>query len=327
MPPSFGDLRVLGSRKLPRPRPYNSLVVLACGALVMKDLDRTAANTTTFTVLDPETLEPLAPPLDAPEASIARLSALDDTVYLVGDHTISRWDWGHDRLVRDEGWELRYRMHPDQGYGWDAVLAGGHAWFMDNGEHDYVTTMLGTGVAEGPVHLVRVSLSDADDHELMPVCGAPRGAVTNPPLFDAERRVAVAYDSANGVLAAFQFDGARLQPLWERPLRHGRPLDAVRRHRRADRLRLPPRTGDALTAGARRSRAGDAAGAQRARAARGVALGARRRGRARSRDRHGARARPGAEPVPVGAVPVPGLEPRRVLLLVRDLGANCRGAR
>ena len=47
------------------------------------------------------------------------------------------------RLARDEGWELRYRNHPDQSYGWDVALAGGHAWFMDNGEHDYVTTMLG----------------------------------------------------------------------------------------------------------------------------------------------------------------------------------------
>jgi hypothetical protein len=212
------DLRVLGSRKLPRPRPYNSLVVLACGALVMKDLDRSSAENTTLTVLDPETLEPLAPPLDAPEASIARLSAVEDTVYLVGDHTISRWDWSGDRLVRDDGWELRYRTRAHQGYGWDVVLAGGHAWFMDNGEHDYVTTMLGAGTAKGPVHLVRVSLSDADDHELVPVCGAPGGAVTNPPLFDAERRLAVAYDSANGVLAAFRFDGGRLQPLWQRPL-------------------------------------------------------------------------------------------------------------
>jgi hypothetical protein len=211
------DLRVLGSRRLPRPRPYNSLVVLASGVLVMKDLDRTSGEPTTLTVLEPETLEPLIRPLEAPEPSIARLSAVDDTVYLVGDHTISRWDWNGRRLARDEGWGLRYRTRADQGYGWDVVLAGGHAWFMDNGQHDYVTTMLGAGVAAGPVHLVRVSLRDADDHELVPVCGEPGGAVTNPPLFDVQRQVAVAYDSANGVLAAFRLDGGRLRPLWQRP--------------------------------------------------------------------------------------------------------------
>jgi hypothetical protein len=211
------DLRVLRALELTRARPYNSLVVLACGALVMKDLDRSASTRTTLTVLDPETLRPLGTSQEAPEASIARLSAVGDTVYVVGDHTISRWDWDGERLVRDESWELRYRTQPDQSYGWDVSLAGGHAWFMDNGEHDYVTTMLGAGTARGPVHLVRVSLTDAGDHELVPVCGAPGGSITNPPLFDPQRQVAVAYDSANGVLAAFRFEGGRLEPLWQRP--------------------------------------------------------------------------------------------------------------
>jgi hypothetical protein len=211
------DLRVLGAHELARARPYNSLVVLACGALVMKDLDRSASTRTTLTVLDPETLRPLCPPQEAPEASIARLSAVGDTVYLVGAHTISRWDWDGGRLMRDESWELRYRTQPDQSYGWDVALAGGHAWFMDNGDHDFVTTMLGAGKARGPVHLVRVSLTDASDHELVPVCGAPGGSITNPPLFDVQRQVAVAYDSANGVLAGFRFEGGRLEPLWQRP--------------------------------------------------------------------------------------------------------------
>lgn len=197
------DLSVLSSRELPQLRPYNSLVALASGVLVMKDLDRSAATNATLTVLDPETLDRLAPDRAAPEPSIARLSALGDTLYVVGAHTISRWNWDGRELMRDQGWELRYRTRPGQGYGWDAALAGGHAWFMDNGEHDYVTTMLGAGVASGPVHLVRVSLADPADHELVPVCGAPAGAITNPPLFDPQRRLAVAYDSANGVLAAF----------------------------------------------------------------------------------------------------------------------------
>jgi hypothetical protein len=211
------DLRVLASHRLWRPRPYNSLVVLECGALVMKDLDRAAANRTTLTVLDPDTLHPLTAPQEAPEPSIARLSAMGDTVYLVGDQTLSRWDWTGERLVRDESWELRYRTRSDQSYGWDVALAGGHAWFMDNGDHDYVTTMLGAGTAGGPVHLVRVSLTDASDHELVPVCGAPGGSITNPPLFDAQRQVAVAYDSANGVLAGFRLRDGCLEPLWQRP--------------------------------------------------------------------------------------------------------------
>jgi hypothetical protein len=225
------DLQVLRSHELPRPRPYNSLVVLASGALVMKDLDRTAGARTTLSVLDPETLTPIAE-VEAPESSIARLSAVDDTVYLVGDHTISRWSWDGERLERDDRWELRYRTRGDQGYAWDVVLAGGHAWFMDNGEHDYVTTMLGAGTATGPVHLVRASLADAADHELVTVCGLPGGAVTNPPLYDPARRVAVAYDSANGVVAAFRFEAGRLEPLWRRA------------HASAGHLMLFPDTGE-----------------------------------------------------------------------------------
>jgi hypothetical protein len=89
---------------------------------------------------------------------------------------------------------------------------------MDNGDHDYQVTMLGAGVAAGPIHLIRVALDDARDAALVEVCGTPRGAVTNPPLFGPERRVAVAYDSANEVLAAWRLEDGRLEPLWRKRL-------------------------------------------------------------------------------------------------------------
>lgn len=79
--------------------------------------------------------------------------------------------------------------------------------------------MLGAGVAKGPVHLIRISLSDPTDHELVEVCGAPRGTATDPPLYDPERRIAIGYDSGNGALSAFRFSG-RLEPLWQRPPAH-----------------------------------------------------------------------------------------------------------
>ncbi len=90
---------------------------------------------------------------------------------------------------------------------------------MDNGAHDFVTTMQGAGVAPGPVHLIRMSLTDPQDIERVEVCGAGRGAVTDPPFYDAQRGIAVAYDSANGIVQAFRFDG-RLTPLWRRELGH-----------------------------------------------------------------------------------------------------------
>jgi len=74
-------------------------------------------------------------------------------------------------------------------------------------------------MSAGPVHLIRISASDPTDIESVEVCGAPRGAVTDPPLYDPARRIAVGYDSANGVLSAFRFDGS-LTPLWSRELAH-----------------------------------------------------------------------------------------------------------
>jgi hypothetical protein len=45
--------------------------------------------------------------------------------------------------------------------------------------------------------------------------------IANPPIIDEARRIAVGYDSGNGVMAAFSFagDGA-LEPLWTRAQDH-----------------------------------------------------------------------------------------------------------
>ncbi len=208
------DLELLGSVELPGPRPYNSFVALADGTLAMKDFDRAGVEPATLVFLDPDTLERRRPDVPLPEASIARLSADDEHLYVVGARTVMRLRDG----ALDGGWRLEY-LQPGGSYGWDPVVAGGQLWFMDNGDHDFVTTMRGAGVAPGPVHLIRVSLADADDHEIVEVCGLPRGAVTDPPLYDDTREIAVAYDSANGVVQAFRFDGT-LRPLWRRELSH-----------------------------------------------------------------------------------------------------------
>ncbi len=213
------DCAPLAARELPRDRPYNSLVVLPDGSLAMKDLVRDGSAPSHLSVLEPERLEPLGPEVPVPEPSIARLSADGNVLYVLGDHTAFRFRWDAARavLTRDETWRVPYRQLVDQSYAWDGVVEGGHLWFMDNGDHRYAGTMRGAGVAEGPVHLVRARL-DTGAVELVSVCGLPAGAITNPPLYDPERRIAVAFDSANGVLAAFRFDGTRLAPLWSTAL-------------------------------------------------------------------------------------------------------------
>jgi predicted amino acid-binding ACT domain protein len=165
-------------------------VVLTDGTLVMKDFDRDGGAPATLLLLDPDTLEERGPDVQLDEASIARLSADGDDVYVVGERTVLRLHWDGAALVRDPDWGGAY-LETGNSYGWDPVIAGGQLWFLDNGAHDYVTTMLGAGVATGPVHLIRISLSDPADRESVPICGMPRGAVTNPPVYDPERRIAV----------------------------------------------------------------------------------------------------------------------------------------
>jgi hypothetical protein len=211
-------LELLDQVRLPSPRPYNSFVVLGDGTIAMKDFDRELREPARLTLLDPDTLEPRCADVDLGEPAIARLSADGNDLYVVGARTVMRLRWDGSALVRDAHWGGRY-LAPRGSYGWDPVIAGGHLWFLDNGAHDFVTTMRGAGVAPGPAHLIRMSLSDPADRETVEVCGLPYGAVTDPPLYDAHRRIAIAYDSANGVVQAFSFDG-RLAPLWRAELSH-----------------------------------------------------------------------------------------------------------
>jgi hypothetical protein len=217
-----GDCAVWRRRRLPRAQAYNSLLVLSDGNLVMKNMIRDGSARSALVVLDPDRLEPVGPELELPEGSIARISADrgpdGDVVYVVGDHTIYRVRWTGGRLALDD-WRVRYVVRPaaEQSYGWDPVIAGGHAWFLDNGDNTFTQSFRGGGHASGPVHLVRVSLDDASDWELFtPFPDAPHGTVANPPAFDPARRIAVAYDSGNSRLAAFRFDGpGRFTRLWE----------------------------------------------------------------------------------------------------------------
>ena len=223
------DCSLLASREMPRDRPYNSFVILPDGHLVTKDFAGTrpggeAWGPTTaaseLVVLSPE-LEIVAR-LELPEPSIARLSADGDDVYVVGDTSLLRARWTGRKLVLDHAFTARYRTLPGQTYGWDAVIDAGAAWFLDDGDGSerYIGTFRGQGVSTAPLHLVRVDLATSDV-TLTEICGLPNGVIANPPAIDAERRIAVGYDSGNGVVAAFSFDDHGVtSPLWQRELDH-----------------------------------------------------------------------------------------------------------
>jgi hypothetical protein len=225
------DLRPVAHRQLPRARPYNSFVALADGHLVTKDFSGSRPGSAVaagerepseLVVLDPGTLQ-VVDRLVLPEPSIARLSADGDTVYVVGDTSLLVVAWDGTRLRQEVDRTVRYRTAEGQGYGWDCVLIGGRAWFLDDGEGSeaYDGTLRGHGVATAPLHLVRVDLATGAV-ALAEVCGQAGGLIANPPVVDPDRGIAVAYDSGNGVLVGFDAD--TLEPRWRRDQDHASHL-------------------------------------------------------------------------------------------------------
>ena len=209
------DCELLQSYELPQNRAYNSFVILDNGVLAMKDYSDTFKARLTF--LDPESLQPVCDHFECPEPSIARLSSSGNTVYVVGTRSIFRVRLDDSMAaILDESWQFDYIGDSTQTYGWDVVLSGGQAWFMDNGEHRYFNKMIGRGVNDTPLNLIRVSLSNIDDHVVTPISGINGGSITNPPLFDDNRRIAVGYDSANAFVQAWRYTDAGLEPLWHK---------------------------------------------------------------------------------------------------------------
>ena len=150
------ELEVLASHRLPVERPYNSFVVLDGGELVMKDCDAPRGlEPSTVSVLDPDTLAPLAPPLRLSEPSIARLSSDGESVIALGASSAFRLRLDRDagRLVLDDRWRPSYGPSPGRSYGWDPVVADHHVLWMDNGRNDTDRAMLGTGSSPDPVRL------------------------------------------------------------------------------------------------------------------------------------------------------------------------------
>ena len=218
------DAAPLASRRLPRERPYNGFVILPDGCLATKDLAHGGAASE-LVVLEPDGLE-IVGRCELPERSVARLSADGFTVYVVGVDSLLRLHWdGRGSLLLDDDFTVAYRSLPGQTHGWDAAIEDGAAWFLDDGAGTdaYQGTFRDIGVSESPNHLVRVDLANRAV-SLTEVCGLPRAIVANPPTIDPQRRIAVGFDSANGVLRGFRYDETGVRPCWRREQDHAAHL-------------------------------------------------------------------------------------------------------
>jgi hypothetical protein len=210
------DLEVLASHRLPVRRPHNSFVVLDGGELVTKDCDAPAGREpSTVSALDPLTLLPVAEPLRLSEPVVARLSSDGESVIAIGATTVLRLrlDRAAERIAIDERWAPRYGPAADRSYGWDPVVTDEHVFWMDNGRNRTDHTMLDSGVEASPVRLWWARIDD-DAPRSVEISGLPYGTESNPPGWDPEGRIVVAYDAGNAVVRAWRMTGDELEPLW-----------------------------------------------------------------------------------------------------------------
>ena len=126
-----------------------------------------------------------------------------------------RLDPAAGRITIDERWAPRYGPVADRGYGWDPVITDDHVFWMDNGRNRTDHTMLGSGVESSPVRLWWARLDDGAVRSVE-ISGLPYGTESNPPGWDPERGIVVAYDAGNAVVRAWRVQGDELEPLWRR---------------------------------------------------------------------------------------------------------------
>jgi hypothetical protein len=232
-------LAQVATRELPRPRPYNSLLVLPDGALVMKDFGGGKSSRalppgegSELVVLEPDSLDVVAR-LELPEGSIARISASlpadhretgRTRIHVIGDEHLLDVVWDPRRASLSLAASLLYLTRTGQTFGWDPVIADGSIWFLDDGEGSeaFGPSFLGKGVSPAPLQLLRIPLEGDRTPTAVEICGKPGGIVANPPCIDARRKVAIGYDSGNGVLAAWRYGAPNEAPrrLWGKDQHH-----------------------------------------------------------------------------------------------------------
>lgn len=211
-------LTVKARRELPVDRPYNSFVLLDSGELITKDCDAPAGLAqSTVEVLDPETLESLAPSLPLPEPSIARLAGDGETVIAIGTTKVFRIRFDRDAgtLTLDDEWRPSYGPEPERSFGWDPVITPEHVFWMDQGQNHVDRSMLGSGDRADPVRLWWSRLDDGTTRSLA-ISGLPYGTESNPPAYDPVEELVIAYDAGNAVVGGWKLAGDELLPQWRR---------------------------------------------------------------------------------------------------------------
>ncbi len=228
--------RVLAERALPTDRPHNGLHVMPDGNLVAKNIGL-GDYPAVLTVLEPQRLGVVAEVV-VPEPSLGRIASDpqpdgSSLVYVPATEHLLRYRYHDGVLDLDPTWQPRYRERDDeqQGLAWGGCLEADNFWVMDNGDTTSVRAIhaahpSGTGpftipeaAWSGSQRLLRISTIDPDDREELRPFDAPRGWITAPPVYVTDHHLALAFDTANGLIAGIDWQrGAPMHVRWQRAL-------------------------------------------------------------------------------------------------------------
>ncbi len=183
-----------------------------------------------------------------------------DLLYVTSPSRIYRLIYRDRKLALDETWVGNYAIPgEDQAFAWDSCLGSDSVWFHDMGENAVIRSTLAShpigtqslgplrllrplalalarlGLSallrplrrvprpahSAPLRVFRFSVRDARECDVLVPFGDPGGWIAAPPLYDQDRRILVAFDSANGKVGAWRYEGpGALRELWIRPYRN-----------------------------------------------------------------------------------------------------------
>lgn len=215
------DCEIVAERELPVDAAYNGLLAVSDGNLVMKNLGHREGEPCSWSVLEPERLEPVGAPFVVEEPCMGRfsidLSNTGEYLYASTASEVFRLRYARGALEMDPGWRGSYAVEgEDQADGWDTAIGSDSVWLMDMGRPP-----MWRGSASAAQRAFRFSTTDGRERDVVDVLRKPGAFSPGPPLYDPERRILVLYDGANGGVAALRYEGpGALELLWRSPLRN-----------------------------------------------------------------------------------------------------------
>jgi hypothetical protein len=95
------------------------------------------------------------------------------------------------------------------------VITDEHVFWMDNGRNHVTGPCSARASARSGAAVVGARTTTAR-RASVEISGLPHGTESNPPGWDPQGRIVVAYDAGNAVVRAWRVRGDELEPLWRR---------------------------------------------------------------------------------------------------------------